>query len=97
MKQPGECSSISEVRNEIDRIDKSIIALLGERFQFVKQIVNYKTTADDVLARQRYEEVLAERRRWAQDQGLNADVVEKMYIDLMQYFIDEQMQRLPKK
>ncbi len=37
--------------------------------------------------------MLARRREWAVEEGLNADVIEKLYADLVAHFIDEEMQR----
>jgi len=31
------------------------------------------------------------RRKWADEEGLNADVIEEMYKKLVGYFIDEQL------
>ena len=35
--------------------------------------------------------VLQQRRQWAQESGLNPDIVEKLYRDLVNYFIDEEL------
>jgi isochorismate pyruvate lyase len=43
MKLPNDCESISEIRYAIDQIDKQIIALLGERFNYVKAASQFKT------------------------------------------------------
>lgn len=90
MKKPKDCFTIDEIRKEIDAIDEQIIGLLGERFQYVKEIVRFKKDEEDVLARRRYEEVIDIRRNWAIEEGLNPDVIEKVYHMLMQYFIEEQ-------
>lgn len=95
--QINQCNTITEVREKIDRIDQLIIGLMGERFQLVKEIVRFKSNADEVIARQRYNEVLKVRREWAEKEGLNADIIEKIYIELMQYFIVEQMNLLKLK
>jgi isochorismate pyruvate lyase len=34
---------------------------------------------------------LATRRDWAENEGLNADAIEKMYSDLVNHFIAEEM------
>lgn len=94
MTKAKDCQSIEEIRSEIDRIDKQIIELLGERFQYVKEIVNYKSTADDVVAKKRYQEVFEARRQWAAEQGLSPSIVEQIYKILLHYFIDEQMRIL---
>ncbi|MCQ2213044.1 MAG: chorismate mutase family protein [Bacteroidaceae bacterium] len=90
-KKPSECTNIAEVRNEIDRIDHVIIDLLSQRFQYVKEVVKYKdSTPGSIEAPERRRAVLECRRRWAEECGLNADVVERMYDNLIQYFIDEE-------
>lgn len=91
-KKPSECQNITDVRNEIDNIDKVIIGLISERFQYVKEVVKYKEkTANSIVASDRRNMMLQDRRRWAEQNGLSADVIEKMYKDLVQYFIDEEM------
>lgn len=91
-KKPSECTNITEVRNEIDRIDKAIVELLSERFEYVKEVVKYKdNTPDSIVAEDRRTAVLACRRKWAEEKGLNPDVIEDMYKNLIQYFIDEEM------
>jgi isochorismate pyruvate lyase len=97
MKLPEECNTITEIRNEIDNIDKQIIALIGTRFNYVKQIIKFKSNEEDVLARQRYEEVLLKRREWAEKQNLNPEIIENIYKTLVGYFIDEQMKLLNEK
>ena len=94
MNQIKECLNIGDVRVEIDRIDKQIIELLGERYQYIKEIVRFKSDSNDVEAPVRYNEVLKVRRIWASEAGINADIIEKLYSDLMQYFISEQKKML---
>jgi isochorismate pyruvate lyase len=37
--------------------------------------------------------MLAKRREWAASEGLNPDAVEKLYTDLVNHFIEEEMAR----
>ena len=90
-KLPQECTSIVEVRNEIDNIDRAIIDLLSTRFEYVKQVVKYKEkSASGIEATDRKKAVFATRRQWAEEKCLNPDVVEEIYVRLVQYFIDEE-------
>lgn len=90
-KQPFECANISEVRNEIDNIDKEIIRLLSIRLSYVKEVVKYKDgTPEGIEASERKAEVLRTRGQWAEEQGLNAEVVEGFYDNLVKYFIEEE-------
>ncbi len=88
-KKVSECSSLTEVRLEIDRIDKEIISLLGERFLYVKEVVKYREQKD-VADLERYNQVIKQRGKWAEEKGLNADAIEKVYKHLLDYYISEQ-------
>ena len=89
---PCECNSISDVRNEIDRIDMEIIKLLSERFQYIKEVVKYKTgDKESILAKERYDCVIKQRGQWAEENGLDCKVIEHVYTILLNYFIEEEM------
>lgn len=90
-KQPSECTSLNEVRHEIDAIDREIIRLLSTRFDYVREVVKYKdNTAQGIEANKRRADVLRSRRVWAEDGGLDPDVIEDIYTRLIHYFIDEE-------
>ncbi len=80
------------MRNEIDNIDRVVVDLLSQRFEYVKEVVKYKeNTPESILASDRRKAVLECRRQWAMENGLDPDVIEEIYIRLIQYFIDEEM------
>lgn len=91
VKTPDECETIDDVRHAIDVIDENIVAALGRRFDYVKAIMRFKSTADDVRAPERYQAVMQQRRIWAEEAGLDADVIEQLYTDLIAYFIAHEM------
>ena len=92
MKTSDCCNSIEEIRSEIDRIDKEIISLLGERFQYVKAIVAFKEPSKEgIVAQDRYNAVIASRRALAEECGLDANLIEKLYRGIMDHFIEEEM------
>lgn len=91
MKSPEECTNLAEIRAEIDAIDQQVIALLGQRFGYVKAVTRYKTSATSVRAPERQEAMLKQRRIWAEQVGLDPDVIEGLYRDLVAYFISAEM------
>jgi isochorismate pyruvate lyase len=97
MKSPDECSDIQEVREEIDLIDREVIEALSKRFQYVIAAAKLKTSEASVKAPDRFHAMLQKRREWAEESGLNPDVVEKVYRDLVNYFIDEEMKHYKSK
>lgn len=91
MKKPKDCLDMQEIRKEIDTIDKNIIDLLGLRFNYVKAATKFKTNEQAVKAPERFAAMLVQRRIWAEENGLNPDVIEKVYRDLVGYFIDQEL------
>jgi isochorismate pyruvate lyase len=91
MKSPDECTSKADIRAAIDQIDREVVALLGKRAAYVRAIVQFKTSEEEVRAEERFQAVLRQRRQWAEEEGLSPDVVEQMYRTLIEHFIQEEM------
>ncbi len=87
MPSPSECSTLHDVRAEIDRIDQAIIALIGERAGYVHAAARFKNSEADVAAPDRQTTMWIARRKWAEEADLDPDVIEKLYRDLVAYFI----------
>ena len=97
MKAPDECSNIEEIRDAIDAIDREVIRALSERFAYVKAAAKFKASAIGVKAPERFNAMLQQRRIWAEETGLNPDIIEKLYRDLVSYFIDEELKHWESK
>ena len=93
VRKPSDCRDMQDIRAEIDRIDQSVIALLGERFAYVQAASRFKTSATSVRAPERFKAMLEQRRLWAQEAGLDPNVIANLYRDLVNYFIDEEMKK----
>lgn len=91
MKKPEECLTIQDIRSEIDRIDHEVITALSQRLAYVKAASKFKTSEVTVQAPERFEAMLQQRRAWANEVGLNPDVIEKLYRDLVNHFIAEEL------
>ena len=89
--QPEDCSNIQDIRTEIDNLDRQIIKLIGKRFKYVKAAVKFKTSETSVKAPERFESMLKQRKNWAEE-NLNPDVIENIYRDLVNYFINEELE-----
>lgn len=90
---PAQCTGMVDIRDEIDLLDSAIIQLIGKRYQYVQAAAKFKTSETAVRAPERFKAMLLQRREWALEQGLNPDVIEKLYADLVSYFIQEEMER----
>ncbi|MBA2713608.1 MAG: chorismate mutase [Rubrobacteraceae bacterium] len=92
MKHPADCESIEDVREAIDALDREIIYLIGSRARYVEVAAHFKTGEESVRATARQRTMLETRRRWADENGLDPDVIESLYRTLLSYFIDREMQ-----
>ena len=92
MKTPTDCTSLDDVRTAIDHVDEQIVALLGLRAAYVRAAASFKTSEAAVAAPERQAAMLQVRRLWAGREGLDPDFVEKLYRDLVAYFISRELE-----
>lgn len=88
---PNACKDMTDIRQEIDLLDQTIIGLIGKRYQYVQAAAKFKTSAAAVRAPERFRAMLQQRRDWAEAVGLDPNVIEKLYHDLVSHFIEEEM------
>ena len=93
MKRAAACEHLQEIRQEIDAIDRTIIGLLGQRYEYVQAAAKFKTSAQTVNAEERVKAMMQQRREWATEAGISPEIVEKIYTELVQYFIQEEMKK----
>ncbi|AJA15199.1 chorismate mutase [Pseudomonas putida S12] len=85
------CTSLDEVRQRIDEIDRSLVSLLAKRGKLVTQAAGFKKTTDDVRAPARFEQVIRKVREMADETGASAEVVEQVYRAMISAFIAEEL------
>ena len=77
---PQDCDNIQEIRDAIDAIDREILQLFAQRLEYVKEIVKFKPGDEEgIIAQERKELVLKQRREWAREKGLDAEMMEKVF------------------
>jgi isochorismate pyruvate lyase len=81
-----KCENLDEVRDNIDRIDRSIVKLIAERSTYVAQAANFKKNSEEVKAPQRLEKVINKVRSLAGENDVNPDIVEKIYREMINCF-----------
>ena len=90
------CSSLEEVRSNIDRIDNEIIKLIAERTNYVKQASSFKKNENEVKAPNRVESVIQKARERSLEYGANPDMIETLYREMISGFINLEMDELKK-
>ena len=92
----NSCTSLDEVRDNIDRIDEEIVKLIAERSFFVKEASRFKKDENDVEAPKRVEAVIEKVRKLAEENKVKADIVEGVYRTMISSFISFEMDEFNK-
>jgi isochorismate pyruvate lyase len=82
------CQTLGEVRDNIDRLDRQIVAFMAERGKFVAEAGRFKKDPSAVSAPARVEAIVARVRGMAAQDGLAPDVAEKSYRAMIAAFED---------
>ena len=88
MKTPPDCTSMADIRAEIDRVDEELVRLFASRAAFIDRAGEIKAEIG-LPARigSRVEEVVANVRRHAVATGLPPELVEKLWRRLIDWSI----------
>jgi isochorismate pyruvate lyase len=97
LENPKNCQSLEEIRKEIDKIDEYILSLFSERHKYVEEIVRFKNDKNAIIAQERKDQVILQRKEWAAQKGLNPDTFERIYILLVESNIAHEMKLLKSK
>ena len=87
MKSPQQCQTLAEVRSEIDRLDRAIVRTISQRRQYVHAASRFKRSADEVHAQERQRLMLAARRSWAQEEGVDPDLIQALFRQIVDHFV----------
>lgn len=68
-----------------------MLALVGRRARYVEAAARFKTSEGSVRAPERQRAMLAERRRWAEEEGLDPEAIEGMFRNLIEFFVEREM------
>src|SRR5271168_325698 len=82
------CETLAEVRENIDRIDRQILALMAERGKYVAEAGRFKPNPAAVSDPARVEAIIAKVRTIAGEDGLSPEVAERTYRAMIAAFTD---------
>ena len=88
--KPEECETLEDVRHGIDRIDRELITLLGQRQRFVMKASEFKKNMHSVGSPERVETLLEDRKIRAWENGLDILFVENLFRQITDHFIDRE-------
>ena len=90
---PPDCTNLEEIREGMDAIDREIVSLIAERVWYVREAAKFKASSAGVAAPERVAAVLKTRREWAEAAGVEGEMMETLYRQIVQYCISEEHKR----
>jgi isochorismate pyruvate lyase len=87
-REPADCRDMDELRGEIDRIDRALVALLARRAACIDRAIELKRAAGlPARIEARVEEVAANARAAAEAEGLDGPAVEALWRRIIEWSI----------
>lgn len=93
-RQPQECTSMAEVREEIDRLDRELVDLISQRFGFVDRAWQLKANPADAYVPWRIQQVIDRVRAHATDKGLPPELTEALWRQMIGWFVQYEEEKL---
>ncbi len=93
-KRPWECADMSEVREEIDRIDAALVDLIAERFGFVDRAWQLKSNPQEAYVPWRIQQVIDKVRAHATNKGLPPELTEALWRQMIGWFVQYEEEKL---
>lgn len=86
-----QCSSLQEVREQIDKIDDELVELIAKRNSYVKQAAFFKESIDEVKAPERVDAVLQRVRHKALSLNLSPNLISKLYKMMINEMVESEI------
>lgn len=85
-------TDLQKLRDQIDIADANFIAALAERFAIVEQIKTYKKkNGVAALDQSRYDQMILDRKKIAQEQGLSPMLIEAIFTTIHDNSLKQQL------
>jgi isochorismate pyruvate lyase len=93
-RKPHECSDMSEVRDEIDRIDAALVDLIADRFGYVDRAWQLKKSPGDAYVPWRIQQVIDKVKARAKEKGLPPELTEALWRQMIGWFVQYEEEKL---
>jgi isochorismate pyruvate lyase len=91
------CTTMAEVRAEIDALDRGIVELLADRLHYIEEAARIKRSRDQVRDEARIADVLKKVEAEARRIGANAGVLVQTYRTLIEASIAYELEQFGRR
>ena len=86
-----QCSSLEEVREEIDKLDDQIVELIAKRNRYIHQAASFKESVEEVKAPDRVDAVIQKVRQKALSLNLSPNLISKLYKIMINEMVESEI------
>ena len=90
---PADCTTMTQVREGVDDIDRQVVALITRRFGYMDAAARIKPVREAVRDEWRKADVKAKVDAAADAAGIDRDLVSRLYEDLIETSIAHELAR----
>jgi isochorismate pyruvate lyase len=95
-KRPWECADMSDVRDQIDRIDLELVDLIAQRFGYVDRAWQLKKNPGEAYVPWRIQQVIDKVKARATEKGLPPQLTEALWRQMIGWFVQYEEEKLRK-
>jgi isochorismate pyruvate lyase len=93
-RAPKDCRDMGQVRDEIDRIDVSLVDLIAERFAYVDRAWQLKADPGEAYVPWRIQQVIDKVKERAKERGLPPELTEALWRQMIGWFVQYEEEKL---
>jgi isochorismate pyruvate lyase len=97
IKPAEQCHSMTELRSEIDSLDRKLVTLLALRQRYIERAAEIKAHRQEIHDEARIADVLAKVTVAAEQAGLNTTIARAVWRELMERSIALEMEAFEKR
>ncbi len=90
---PSDCTTMTEVRVGVDAIDRSLVTLLGRRFDYMRAASRIKTSRHQVRDEARKMQVIANAAGLANEHAIPPAIIERLWDRLVEESIAYELEQ----
>ncbi|MBD3825220.1 MAG: chorismate mutase [Epsilonproteobacteria bacterium] len=89
-----KCTSLKEVRDQIDIIDDKLVELIAERSHYIRQAAAFKNSIAEVKAEERIEFIMQKVRKKAIALAINPNMISELFRIMIDEMVESEIAEL---
>ena len=86
-----KCTTLEEVRTEVDKLDMQLVELLSQRSHYIRQAAGFKDSVEEVKADDRIEFIKARVRHHAIELGINPNMISELFTIMIDEMVETEI------